>query len=181
MNFFQNLGTREKIFIMGAGVAILLALLFLLVVDPMLDHAARLDRQIVSAQRELQELHTLQREYQRQKSVLDGINAQLKRQKNSPAIFSRLEELAGRTGIQSKIVSMRQTPSVPSGAYVEESIEIKMEGVTLEQLVQYLSQIENSPQFLKIKRLSLNPNRDNRQLLTATFRVSTFTPKEGTT
>ena len=179
MSFFQNLGTRERIFIIGAGVAVLLTLLFILVVDPMLSHATRLDRQIVSAQRDLQELHTLQREYQRQKNVLDGINAQLKRQKNF-AVFSRLEELAGRTGIQSKIVSMRPTASTPSGAYVEESVEIKMEGVTLDQLVQYLSQIENSPQFLKIKRLYLKPYLDNRQLLTAIFRVSTFTPKEGT-
>jgi general secretion pathway protein M len=179
MNFFQNLGTREKIFIIGAGVAALLALLFLVVVDPMLSHAARLDRQIVSAQRDLQELQSLQREYLRQKGVLDGINAQLKQQKNF-AVYSRLGELAGRTGIQNKIVSMRPTASTPSGAYVEEAVEIKIEGVTLEQLVQYLSQIENSPQFLKIKRLYLKPNVENRQLLTAIFRVSTFTPKEGT-
>jgi general secretion pathway protein M len=179
VNFLQNLGTREKIFVIGAMVAILLALLFTLVIDPLMAHSARLDRQIAAAQRQLQELHVLQREYRRQKSVLDHINAQLKRQKNF-AIFSRLEELAGQTGIRSKILYMKPTISTSSEAYEEESVEIKMEGVTLEQLIRYLHQVENSPQFLKIKRLHIKPRFDNRQILTAIFRVSTFRPKEGT-
>jgi general secretion pathway protein M len=179
MNFFRNLGTREKILITTAGVAVLLALLFMFVIDPMLAHSARLDRQLLTAQRELQELQTLQREYGRQKHVLDRINAQLKRQQNF-ALFSRLEELAGQTGIRSKIQYMKPTVSTPSEAYEEESVEIKMEGVTLEQFIQYLYQIENSPQFMKIKRLHIKPGLTNRQMLSVIFRVSTFTPKEGT-
>jgi general secretion pathway protein M len=179
MNFFRNLGTRERVFVMTAGLAVLLALLFMVVIDPMLAHSARLDRQIVTAQRELQELQTLQRTYQRQKSVLDRINAQLKRQQNF-ALLSRLEELAGQAGLRSKILYMKPTIGTPSDAYDEEAVEIKMEGVTLEQLIQYLYQVENSPQFMKIKRLYIKPRLENRQILSATFRVSTFTPKEGT-
>ena len=76
---------------------------------------------------------------------------------------------------------MRQALSTPSEMYKEESIEVKMDGVTLEQLVRYLYQIENSPQLLKIKKLDIRPHLNNRQLLTTTFRVSAFTLKEGTT
>jgi general secretion pathway protein M len=178
MNFLQNLGTRERVFIMGAGVAILLALLFTMVIDPMLAYSARLDKQMVVAQRELREVYTLQQEYQRQKTVVDRINAQLKRQK-SFSVFSRLEELAKQTDTRNKILYMKPTVSTPSDAYEEESVEIKMEDVTLEQLIKYLFQIENSPQFMKIKRLYIKPRMDNRQLLSVIFRVSTFTPKEG--
>ncbi len=179
MNFLQNLGTRERIFVIAGSVGLLLALLYTLVIDPLMAHSAQLDRRIDKAQRDLQELYTLQREYQGQKRVLDHINARLQRQKGV-AIFSRLEELAGDTGIRSKILYMKPTVSTPSEAYEEESVEIKMEGVTLEQLIRYLYQVENSPQFIKIKRLYIKPRFDNRQLLTAIFRVSTFTPKEGT-
>jgi general secretion pathway protein M len=76
---------------------------------------------------------------------------------------------------------MKPTVSTPSEVYNEESVEVKMEGVTLEQLVRYLYQIETSPQLLKIKKLDIKPRYDNRQILTATFRVSAFTLKEGTT
>ena len=155
----------------------LLALLFMFVIDPMLAHSARLDRQLLTVQRELQELQTLQREYGRQKRAgSDQCPAQTPAE-FSP--FSRLEELAGQTGIRSKIQYMKPIVSTPSDAYEEESVEIKMEGITLEQFIQYLYQIENSPQFMKIKRLHIKPGLTNRQILSVIFRVSTFTPKEG--
>ena len=181
MNFWRTMQPRERLFIGGAGAALVLFLIFKLAIDPMFKHSAELDRQIVTARRQLAELRTMQQEYQRQKSVVDSINSQLKKQQNF-AIVSRLEELARQTGIQpNKILSMRQAPITPSEMYNEESIEVKMDGVTLEQLVPYLYQIENSPQLLKIKRLDIKPHLDNRQLLNTTFRVSAFTLKEGTT
>lgn len=180
MNFWRNMQPRERLFIGGAGAASLIFLLFKLAMDPMLKRSADLDRQIVTAQRQLSELRTMQEEYLRQKSVVDSINGQLKKQQNF-AIFSRLEELAGQTGIRNKILHMKPTVSTPSEMYNEESVEVKMEGVTLEQLVRYLHQVESSPQLLKIKRLEVKPRIDNRQILTATFRVSAFTLKEGST
>jgi general secretion pathway protein M len=180
MNFWQQLQPRERLFL-GGGVAVLVLFLFFKVaIDPLFKHSADLDRQIVTARRQLDDLRTMQQEYQRQKSVVDTINNQLKKQQNF-AIFSRLEEFAGQTGIRNKILYMKPTVSTPSEVYNEESVEVKMEGVTLEQLVRYLHQVENSPQLLKIKRLEIKPRFDNRQILTATFRVSAFTLKEGNT
>ena len=69
--------------------------------------------------------------------------------------------------------------TTPSEMYNEEQVEVKIDGVTLEQLVRYLHQVENSPQLLKIKKLDIKPRLDNRQILTATFRVAAFTLKEG--
>ena len=180
MNFWQNMQPRERMFLGGAGAMLVLFLIFKVAIDPLFKRSADLDRQIVTARRQLAELRTMQQEYQRQKTVVDNINSQLKRQQNF-AIFSRLEEFAGQTGIRNKILYMKPTVSTPSEVYNEESVEVKMEGVTLEQLVRYLHQIENSPQLLKIKRLEIKPRFDNRQILTATFRVSAFTLKEGTT
>src|SRR5215813_15122220 len=136
MNFWQTMQPRERLFIGGAGAALVLFLIFKLAIDPMFKHSAELDRQIVTARRQLDELRTMQQEYQRQKSVVDSINNQLKKQPNF-SIFSRLEELAGQTGIRNKIVHMKPTISTPNEVYKEESVEVKMEGVTLEQLVQY--------------------------------------------
>jgi type II secretory pathway component PulM len=178
MNFFNKLQRREKIFVVGAGVVVLVTLLFLLVIDPLLKHSAALDRQIVAAERQVKELHTLQRDYLRQRAVVDRINTQLKQQRKNFQIISRLTELADQVGVGSNISEMKPTLSTPSNAYNEESVEIKMAGVTLEQLVRYLYQIESSRELVKVKRLFINPRRDNRQLLAATFRVSVFSLKE---
>ena len=177
MNFLQNLQTREKVMVICAAVAIVLALLYTLAIDPLLSNSTRLDRQIRKAQQDLKTLQASQREYRQQQSVLDRINAQIT-QRKSFSIFSRLEELARNTGTRDKILHMKPTASSPSETYNEESVEIKMEGVSLEQLTTYLYEVEQSPQFLKIKRLSIKPRLNDRQLLSVTFRVSTFTPKE---
>ena len=177
MNFLQNLQLREKVLVVCAAVAIILALVYTLAIDPLLANSTRLDRQIRKAQQELKTLHAHRREYLQRQLVLDRINTQIKQRANF-SIFSRLEELARNTGTRDKILHMRPTASSPSEAYEEESVEIKMEGVTLEELQTYLYEIEQSPQFLKIKRLSIKPRLNNRQLLSVTFRVSTFTPKD---
>ena len=113
MNFWRNLQPRERLFLGGAGAALMLFLIFKIAIDPVFKHSADLDRQIVTARRQLAELRTMQQEYQRQKSVADSINNQLKRQQNF-AIFSRLEELATQTGIRNKILYINPTVSTPS-------------------------------------------------------------------
>ena len=175
MNFLQNLQTREKVMVICAAVAIVLALVYTLAIDPLLAHSARLDRQIRKAQQDLETLHTHRREYLQQQRVLDSINARINQRKNF-SLFSRLEEIARSTG--TRIINMKPTAGSPSEAYTEESFEIKMEGVTLEQLKTYLYEVEQSPQFLKIKRVNIKPRLNNRQLLSVVIRVSKFTPKD---
>ena len=175
MNFLQNLQMREKILVMGAALAVVLALLYTLVIDPLLSHAERLDRQIRKAEQDLSTMQTHRREYLQQQRVLENVNTQIQHRKNF-SLISRLDELARKTG--TKILRMKPVPSPPSEAYTEESVQVKMENVTLEQLKKYLYEVEQSPQFLKIKRLSIKPRLTDRQRLSVTFRVSTFTPKD---
>lgn len=176
MNLFWNLQTRERILVIGAVVVVLLTLVFLLVIDPQLARSTRLDRQIRAAQSQLRDIQRESREYLRHKRVLDQINRQLTRQRTF-SLFSRLEQLARQTGIRKQIQYMKPTVSTPNDLYREDAVEIKMEGVTLVQLIRYLDRVEKSPQLLKIKRLSVKPQRKNRQMLSAVIRVSTFIPK----
>jgi type II secretory pathway component PulM len=89
MSIVHRLEPRERVFVMGAGAVILLALLYTLVIDPWRASAVRLDQQIVIAQRELRELQTLRQEYHRKKNAVDRIEAQLTQQPN----FSQLTQL----------------------------------------------------------------------------------------
>ncbi len=174
MNYFHMLQRREQILVVSAGILVLVAALFTLVIDPILARGASLNRRLATTGRQLAELQTLRGNYQRQKQVIDRIDAQLRRQPRAFTIFSHLEKVAGQTGIQDKIQSMNTVASPPNTVYKEDSVEVKMEGVTLAQLVEYLHRVERSSQVLKIKRLHAKPTRDNRQLLSVRFRVSLF-------
>ena len=178
MNYFHMLQRREQILVVGAGILVLVVVLFTFVIDPILARAASLDRRLATARRQLVELQTLRGNYQRQQQIIDRIDAQLRRQKKNFAIFSHLEQVAGQAGIQDKIQSMNTVASPPNTVYKEDSVEVKMEGVTLEQLIEYLHRVERSQQVLRVKRLQVNPIRDNRQLLSVRFRVSVFSLME---
>ncbi|ETW99768.1 MAG: hypothetical protein ETSY1_13800 [Candidatus Entotheonella factor] len=175
MTFFQNLQFREKILVVCAAVAVVLFLLFMLVIDPVLERSARLDRQIRKAEQDLQSLKAYRREYAQQKRILDSLNTRLSQPQNED-IQIRLAKLARETG--TNITDMTPSTNSSSEAYIEESVAVQMADVTLDQLAKYLYQIEQSQQLLIIKRLTIKPRLNNRQLLTVSFRVSTFTPKE---
>ncbi len=176
MMFFQNLQLREKILVVCAAVAVILFLLFMLVIDPVLERSSRLDRQIRKAEQDLKKLSAYSREYNRQSRTLDSLNTRLSQPKNED-ITIRLAKLARKTGTGDNITDMTPSTNSSSEAYTEESVAVRMADVTLEQLAKYLYEIEQSQQFLKIKRLIIKPRLNNRQLLSVSFRVSTFTPK----
>ena len=148
MSILPHLGTRERLFVIGAGAAILLALLYTLVIDPWRAASVRLDREVVVAQRELQELQTLRQEYHRRKSAVDRIHAQLTQQKNF-SLLSQLEALATQTGTRHTIRAIQPVVSPPDKTYDEEAVEIKMDDVLLEPLIAYLFAIENAPQWMR--------------------------------
>ena len=58
MNYFHMLQRREQILVVGAGVLVLLVVLFTFVIDPILARAANLDRRLAVATRQLAELQT---------------------------------------------------------------------------------------------------------------------------
>ena len=174
MTYFLMLQRREQALVVGAAALVLLLALFTFVIDPIRERAANLDRRLASAGRQLAELRTLRDDYRRQQRVIDRVDRRLRRQRRNFAIFSYLEQVAARTGVQDKIQSVNTLASPPNTEYREESVEVRMEGVTLGQLVDYLHRVENSPRILRIRRLQVGPTRDNRQLLSVRLRISAF-------
>ena len=174
MTYFLMLQRREQALVVGAAALVLLLALFTFVIDPIRERAANLDRRLVSAGRQLAELRSLRDDYRRQQRVIDRVDRRLRRQRRNFAIFSYLEQVAARTGVQDKIQSVNTLASPPNTEYREESVEVRMEGVTLGQLVDYLHRVESSPRILRIRRLQVGPTRDNRQLLSVRLRISAF-------
>ncbi|RMF86667.1 MAG: hypothetical protein D6736_14580 [Nitrospinota bacterium] len=170
----MQLAPREKMMVIGGGIVILALLFYLFVLAPAMERMQVLDRLIQAAEQELQEMKMLQNTYRAQQQVLNDINARLSKRQKNFAIFSFLEDLARRSGLKNNIVYMKPSVTTPSEFYRESSVELKVEGVTLKQLIQYLYQIESSPHLLKIRRLHIKPRSSNRNLLDVTFQVSTF-------
>ncbi|HVH20622.1 MAG TPA: type II secretion system protein GspM [Myxococcota bacterium] len=172
-NAFTALAPREKLLVGSAGGLILLALLYVAVVNPLLGAIARTGSRREASEQELRVMTRLRQEY-------DGLQGRLsdveRRIQESPRgnLRSTLENLAREA--QVAVESMEPQAAPPGDKYRESKVEVTLEQVNLSQTVNYLHQIESSKQVLSVKSLRLRKRPDNPELLDVTFTVSSFEP-----
>ncbi len=170
----MNLGGREKLAMIIGGVAVALLLFYRFGLSPALERLRTLDRLVATKERDFHEMKTLRDTYLAQKRLMEEINQSLAQRGQDFAIFSFLEELANKTGIKNNIMYMKPALTTPGELFRESSVEMRLEGIALQQLTRYLYDIEQAPQLLRIRRMHIKPRAANPDQLDVTFQVSTF-------
>jgi general secretion pathway protein M len=176
----MKLGGRAKLAITVGGVAVALLLFYRFGLSPTLERLRMLDRLIAIKERELHEMKTLRETYLAQNRVMAEVKQSLTQRDKDFAIFSFLEDLANKTGIKNNIKSMTPALSTPGELFRESSVEMRLEGIALQQLSRYLYDIERAPQLLRVRRMHIKPRPADPDLLDVTFQVSTFYLQERT-
>ncbi len=167
----SQLNQRERIFVFAGGFALILALLYFAIVAPYRNALHRLDRQITVRSGQLQDVKALQSEYLGLQQQIAQIEKLLDKRQNFSAL-TFVEELAQRTAGRENLLSMRpQSPEVRNGMTVD-AVEIKLEKLTLRQLLEFLLGIEEAATPMQVKNLYLKQRFDNRSLLDASLTVT---------
>ena len=176
----MNLSGRQKLAMIIGGVVIALLLLYRFGLSPALERLRVLDRLVATKERDFQEMKTLRDTYLAQKRLMEQVNQSLAQRGQDFAIFSFLEELATKTGIKNNIMYMKPALTTPGELFRESSVEMRLEGIALQQLTRYLYDIEQAPQLLRVRRMQVKPRAANPDQLDVTFQVSTFYLQERT-
>lgn len=176
----MNLGGREKLIMIAGGVAVTLFLFYRFGLSPALERLRMLDRLVATKERNLHEMRTLRDTYLAQKRLMEEVNQSLAQRGQDFAVFSFLEDLANKTGIKNNIMYMKPALTTPGELFRESSVEMRLEGIALQQLTSYLYDIEQAPQLLRVRRMHIKPRAANPDQLDVTFQVSTFYPQERT-
>ena len=85
-----------------------------------------------------------------------------------------LDDAAGEAQVKTYIKYMKPSTPVSTGPFKESMVEMKLEALTLQQLVGYLYLIESPGDLVSIKRLSVNENKKEEGYLDAIVQVLTF-------
>ncbi|MBI3608738.1 MAG: type II secretion system protein M [Nitrospirae bacterium] len=164
---------RERL-VLGLGAAAVAIMLgYGLVIDPLLARSARLDRLIVQRQADLERVTRLVGEYREAEGRVTGSNRAIA----SPGTFSLLsflEETASGQQVRNRLVSIRPQPTQALPPYHEVSAELKMESVTLPQVVAYLTALDHAPQRIRVKSVRLKTRYADPKLLDGSFVVATY-------
>ncbi len=168
------LRNRKLLVFLAEGIVFIL-LYSIFFVLPTFNRIKVLKTAIPKKEQEVREMETLKTEYL---SVKKEYSSDETLSKEGESIFSLVERIAKSKGLSENISSIK---SVPSSVKEKEdsqevSVEVKMKNFTMQNLVNYLFTLENSPYNLKIKEIQINSPKDS-SYLEATFTASRWEKK----
>ena len=170
----MKLGKREKYLVwLGAG-SIAVFFIFLFIIFPFFDDRDRTRRGVRAKEEGLKEIMMLSAEYQALKKGSQGIQNILAERKSNFTLFSFLESAAGDAEVKAHIKYMKPSDSQDAGPYKESMVEMKLEGITLKQLVGYLYRIESPENAIRVKRVSVKESKGAAGYMDAILQVLTF-------
>ena len=173
----MKLGKREKYIVAAAGAVIGLFILLKVILFPFFEKRSQLERGIAAKQKSLHEMIQLQREYEHLKEGAQEILSDLEKRDKNFSLFAYLEKMAADTGIKEHIKYMKPSSSAGSGPYIESAVEVKLVGISLEQLTQYLYFVEDPEKSIWIKRASIKAQNQPPRYLDVVLQVLTITEK----
>ncbi|MFO7713376.1 hypothetical protein [Desulfosarcina sp.] len=170
-----KLNQREKIGVAAATAAVIVFLAVQFLIVPLFDKNAQLTRTLATRQQELEQILLLQAEYRQTVQTAEQAQRYLKTRKRGFTLFSFLDTLAGQTGVKSHIAYMKPTTTTQKESpYRLSMVEIKLQDITMAQLLAYLHGIETSRDMISIKRLSIARGEQNATLINTVFQVETL-------
>ena len=171
---WQHFSQRERIIVAAGGALVAAALAFVMIIDPLMTSIDRLDRQARRKAKDSQELALVAQEYVVKQTRITKLE---QRMPTPPAQFSLLafmEEATTTAQIRDHIVGMQpQAPIVVQG-YQETAVDLRLDGVSLPQILALLVAIEQAPYDVQVHHLQMKPKYDNPVNLDATLRIVTY-------
>jgi general secretion pathway protein M len=175
---WHRLAKREQIMVGSLIVGIIALLLFTLIFSPLLDSRKRLQKSILKKQTELHQIRNLQQEYQALKQHSGDIQQGLTKRPDSFTLFSFIEQQANMAGIKENINYLKPSEVDSDGPFRESRVDMKLQKITLQNLVDFLKAVESKENVVSITRISIQEHGKEQGSLNAVIQLVTYSKQE---
>jgi hypothetical protein len=172
-NIFKRFITefdRRRLFILIGGISFVIVLL--LTGNIVLKKYRGLEKSILTKKREVLNFVRLKEEYLSNKDLFDYIERRALSPRGIESPITILEEIGMKAGVKEKIIMLKPLEEKVEKGYMERGVNLKIEGIDLNQLINFLYKIENNKALLLIKGFSMKSRFDNPNLLDVDISVS---------
>ena len=169
--YYARLTDRERYIVLGFGAAGIL-LLLLTIYGAFAGYVASLASQIDKSRESLKEMHTLRASYSETERRVEELEQIIQQTDPNFQLATELERLAKKHNVS--IDSIKERPGPPNELYQENQVSVSVRQVSLKILINFLFDIENSRQLMRITSLQVKPNFQDPAQLAVNFVVSTF-------
>jgi general secretion pathway protein M len=170
----HRLEKRER-WVLLAGIIFVTGFVLLqAVLMPYLDARSALASSLARKRQEVVDMALLQQEYRQLKVRQGGVAEQVARRPAGFSLFSYLETKASEARIRERVTSMKPSSRQLDEEFREAAVEMKIELVTLERLVDFMSRVESVEQVVVTRRLSIQQNSQEADLLDVLVVIATI-------
>jgi general secretion pathway protein M len=173
----MRISKKEKTILFVGGVVVLLLLYYLIVISPAHSRDEALAKRINKKRADLREMVVLKGEWDRLVSNKARAQEALTRRGKAFTPLSFLENISRKVGIQKNIQYMKpRFSSEASGIGKAVGVEMKLEGINIEQFVRFLYELEFSGKLLHITKLRIQKMREGKgQSLRVLLQIDSYT------
>jgi general secretion pathway protein M len=168
----KKINKREKYIIYGVAGFLGLLIIIEFIVSPFFEYRNRLHRSLEAKKVVLKDMRRLQADYETLTKKTQLSKDQFSRREKGFTLFSFLDQLAGRAGIKDRISYMKPSKTAEKNSKFKISrVEMKIDAITLKQLVDYLHGVETSKNTVTIKKISISKKDKEQGLLNVIMQV----------
>lgn len=152
-----QLKRREKKIVVACLAIAAVILAHFAVISPALARRNELKSRIQRARVEGEELKRLKLQYDQILKETEKINSRIKNRPRNFTLFSFLDQTASRLNLKNNLAAMKPSRRQVDQHLVEDMVEVRLEGISLENLVAYLYEIERTGAAVVISSIRIQP------------------------
>ena len=167
----RRLAPREKLLVKGLVIFAVIWSLYALAVKPAKERIETLNRVISEKQQELEQVRAISKKYVFLNKNLDNFQTQANSGQDVFRLLPFLESLINECGIEDNFDTMKRQVLPIDSNYSEIIVEVRLESLSIGQLVDFLGKIESSQTGVRIKSLYVKRNIANKNLLDSVIEI----------
>jgi general secretion pathway protein M len=177
--FWDNLGAREKLYILaGAGLAIAI-LLVQFAILPFWEERERVARAVEAQEKILKEMNTQLAEYRLLRRDMDALQRAVASRPPNFTLYSFVERKAREAGVRGNVKAINPSRGMSAGSFEETMADVSLEKITTRQLVQFLYHADSPRDAVRIRKLTVRKSMESPEYLTATVQLATYQAAAG--
>jgi hypothetical protein len=172
----EKLSSRERWVLFGGVGFVFCFSVLQLIIMPVLDAQSNLEKSIARKKQELVEIRMLQQDYYALKNEEGTIQARINQRGSGFSLFTFLDRQAAEAKVKKQLQYMK--PSTIEGNELNEAmVEMKLQRITLADLVEFLRLVESEENVVFIRRFTIQESGDQQGYFDSILQIVTFMKK----
>lgn len=174
-----QLSNREQTILAAGGIIAILFMVVQFVFLPVYDHKHLLEQRLSANNEALRQMHVLQQQYRSLASVMNHQEKALSLREKGFTLFSFLDDQAERSHLKKNIDYMKPASQpLENSPYLLSKVKLKLKGIYLKDMVDFIQGIESSQNGVIITSLALSKSGKNKRLLDVVIEAQAFFLKD---